>query len=209
MTMALLSKDSLTRIEQTVAEIEQRTAAELVVVSVGQSASYADIKLGHALAAALLAGALGHVAWPEAHVVTLLWLQLGAAALVVLALSVPALLRLAVRAQVLQHSVDRRARLAFAEHAVFDTRDRSGVLIMIAELERRVVILGDSGIHKRMPTEGWKAHVDHIVTAIRAGRAEQGICETLRALGEVLTAEFPVRPDDVNELPNAVRQTPR
>jgi putative membrane protein len=207
--MALLAKDALTRIEQTVAEIEQRTAAELVVVSVGQSASYAEIKLGYALALALLAGALGHVAWPEAHVVTLLWLQLGAAVLALLALSVPALLRRCVSAAVLQHSVDQRARLAFAEYAVFDTRDRSGVLIMISELEHRVVILGDSGIHARIQAAGWKTHVERIVAAIRAGRAEQGICETLRAIGEVLTVEFPVRPDDVNELSDAVRQTPR
>jgi putative membrane protein len=207
--MTLLSNDALTRIEQTVAEIEQRTAAELVVVSVGQSASYAEIKLGYALALALLAGALGHLAWPQAHVVSLLWLQLGAAVLVLLALRVPALLRLCVSAAVMQHSVDQRARLAFAEHAVFDTRDRSGVLIVISALEHRVVILGDSGIHQRMQTAGWKTHVERIVSAVRAGRAEQGICDTLRALGEVLTAEFPVRPDDVNELSDAVRQTPR
>jgi putative membrane protein len=207
--MALLSKDALTRIEQTVAEIEQRTAAELVVVSVGQSASYAEIKLGYALALALLAGASGHLLWPDAQVVALLWLQLAAAALALLGLSVPAILRLCMAAPLLQHSVDQRARLAFAEHAVFDTRDRSGVLLLISELERRVVILGDTGIHQRVQVEGWQAHVDRIVTAIRAGRAEQGICDTLRAVGEILIAEFPVRPDDVNELPNAVRQTPR
>jgi uncharacterized membrane protein len=41
------------------------------------------------------------------------------------------------------------------------------------------------------------------------GRTEQGVCETLRAIGETLTAEFPRRPDDVDELPNTVRQDPR
>jgi putative membrane protein len=205
----LLSQASMQRIEQTIVQIEERTAAELVVVSVGQSASYAEVKLGYALAAAFMAGAVTHLGWPEFPVAELLYLQLAAALLPLFLLGVPGVLRSVVRGSQLAVAVDQRARLAFLEHAVFATRDRSGVLIVLSELERRVVIMGDAGIHARVQTSGWQAHVSHIVGAIRAGRAEQGVVETLQALGETLSAEFPRRADDVNELPDSVRQTPR
>ena len=85
----------------------------------------------------------------------------------------------------------------------------NGVLILLSEVERRVVILGDACIHAKIQAAGWQRHVDHIVQAIHAGRTEHGVCETLRAIGETLTAEFPRKADDVDELPNVVRRDPR
>jgi len=204
--MVSLSETERARIEATIAEIEQRTAAELVVAAIGKSDTYTEVKLSYALAAALGAGAMAHWGWPQVSVAWLLWLQL-AAALGTLALtSVPVVLRRVVPKAVLQQAVERRAALAFFEHALFATRDRTGVLILLSELERRVVIMGDAGIHAKIHADGWRHHVDHIVEAIHAGRAGQGVCDTLRAIGETLSAEFPPRPDDVNELPNTVRQ---
>jgi putative membrane protein len=207
--MTGLSEAGRSHIEATIAEIELQTAAELVVVSIGRSASYSEIKLGYALALSLAAGAIGHTVWPTHSVQWLLWLQLAAALFTLGFTSLPIVLRRVVPKAVLKHWVNQRAHLAFLEHGLFATRDRTGVLIMLSELERRVVILGDSGIHAKVQESGWQAHVDHIVAAIHAGRIEQGVCETLRALGETLTKEFPRRADDVDELPNTVRQTPR
>jgi putative membrane protein len=207
--MLSLSEAGRASIEATIAEVEQRTAAELVVMEVRRSDEYGAVKLGYALAAALLAGGLTHSVWPAVPVARLLWLQL-AAALASLALTACApVLRLVVPKAHMQRAVDQRSRLAFFEHALFATRDRTGVLILLSEVERRVVILGDAGIHAKIQASGWQRHVDHIVQAIHAGRTEHGVCETLRAIGETLTAEFPRKPDDVDELPNAVRRDPR
>jgi len=207
--MKTLSEAGRARVEATIAEIEQRTAAELVVATVEQSASYTEFKLAYALSMALASGAIAHLIWPELGVGYVLWLQLAAALATLLLCSIPPLLMRIVPRAFLTASAEQRAQLAFVQHALFATRDRTGVLILISELEHRVVILGDEGIHARVQMSGWQAHVGHIVQAIRQGRAEDGICETLRAIGEVLTAEFPPRPDDVNELANAVRTTRR
>lgn len=207
--MTGLSQADRAQIEATIAEIEQHSAAELVVVAIQRSGHYGEVKLAYALLISLAAGAVGHLLFPERAVPWLLWLQLAAALTTFGAISVPWLLRLVVPKALLAHAVDQRARLAFLEHGVFATRDRTGVLIMLSELERRVVILGDAGIHAKMQTAGWQTHVDHIVAAIHAGRIASGVCETLRAIGAVLMAEFPPRPDDVDELPNAVRVEPR
>jgi len=207
--MKSLSDAGRAQIEATIAEIEQRTAAELVVATVEQSASYAGIKTAYALAVALAGGAVAHLVDPWLSVAQLLWLQLAAAGVSWLVCSIPWVLVRVVPRAYLTESVEQRAQLAFLHNALFETRDRTGVLILISQLEHRVVILGDSGIHARIQTAGWQGHVAHIVEAIRKGRAEQGICETLRAIGEILGAEFPPRPDDVNELANTVRETRR
>jgi putative membrane protein len=203
--MGLLSEAARKRIADTIAEIEQRTAAELVVVSVDHSDTYTDVRLGYALLASLLVGPLGYWGFPHLSVSNLLELQLASAILVFWLLALPPLLRLVVPRARLQACVERRASLAFLEHGVFATRDRSGVLILVSELEHRVVMLGDEGIHQRVQMQGWQAHVNNIVAAIRGGRAGDGLCEVLQTLGSTLIAEFPVRPDDTNELSNEVR----
>ncbi|MET0391026.1 MAG: hypothetical protein ABW321_33955 [Polyangiales bacterium] len=207
--MASLSSEALKEIEATIAELEQRTAAELVVMEVGRSAGYGEIKLGYALAASLAASAIAQLLWPDVPGAWHLWLQLGVALLTLALTSVPFVLRGIVPRALLTQWVEQRARLAFFDHHLFATRDRTGVLIMLSQLERRVVILGDAGIHAKIHAEGWKSHVDHIVKAIHAGKTGQGVCETLRAIGETLIAEFPPRADDVDELSNAVRRADR
>ena len=92
----------------------------------------------------------------------------------------------------------------FAERGVYDTRDRSGLLIVIAELERRVVILGDTGIHAHIGEGGWDEHVRAIVEGVRRGRGADAVVSVVRVLGEVLATHFPRRADDVDELSNAV-----
>ena len=76
--MKSLSDTGRARIEATIAEIEQRTAAELVVATVEQSASYTEVKAGYALALALGSGAVAHLIWPWLAVGHVLWLQLAA-----------------------------------------------------------------------------------------------------------------------------------
>jgi putative membrane protein len=204
-----LTTEDRTKIEATIAEIEQRTAAELVVVTAEASSSYNDVKLTYALLCALGAGAAAHFARPLWSVATILWLQLAAALLTSALCSVPAILRRIVPRAIVQEQVEQRAALAFLEHGVFATRDRTGVLILISELEHRVAILGDAGIHGKLQLAGWQHHVSELAKAIRQGRAGQGVCDTLHAIGAVLIAEFPPRPDDVNELSNTVRDARR
>lgn len=197
------------RIEATIAEIEQRTAAELVVVNAEACANYYEVKLSYALVVAFAAGALGHTLMPEWSVPAILWLQLAAAIACVALCSVPAVLRLVVPRALMQQYVEQRAELAFLEHGVFATRDRTGVLILVSALEHRVAILGDEGIHKKLQDGGWQRHVTELTKAIAAGRAGEGVCTTLHALGELLIAEFPPRHDDTDELSNAVRDARR
>lgn len=197
------------KIEATIAELEQRTAAEFVVVNAEACGQYYEVKLLFALLLALGAGAAAHTIWPDWGVPVILWLQLAAAIAGVLVGSIPAVLRFLAPRRLLQLNVEQRAELAFLEHGVFATRDRTGVLILVSALEHRVALLGDQGIHQKLHESGWQRHAGELSKAIKEGRAAQGVCDTLHAIGEVLIAEFPPRHDDTDELPNAVRDLSR
>jgi putative membrane protein len=155
---------------------------------------------------ALAVAALVHAWYPAWSVSLLLVLQAVVAALAFVILGAAPLLRhLAPHAR-LADAVLRRAHAEFLAHSVFATRDRTGILILLSELEHQVVILGDAGIDAHVEQDGWQAHVDRIVASIRNGDPGSGVCDVIAALGEVLAAKLPVRADDQNELENRVRQ---
>jgi putative membrane protein len=106
----------------------------------------------------------------------------------------------------IERAVRMRAEAAFVEEEVFDTRDRTGVLVFLALFERRAVILADAGINRSVPEGTWQKLVDELVTGIKAGRAAEAMRETVVRCGEVLAEHEVVRrPDDIDELPDAPR----
>jgi putative membrane protein len=112
--------------------------------------------------------------------------------------------RLLISKRAAEQAVEVRAFAVFAGRGLHRTRERTGLLILLSELERRVVILGDSGIHAVVGEGGWRVHVDRIVQAIHDGRAGQGVLETLEVLEPVLAERAPRSADDTNELENRV-----
>lgn len=207
--MALLDEAARSRIEAAIRAVEQRTAGEIVVVSVPRSDDYDDARLLYGAAAALVAAGAVHWFRPELAFVWLLWLQAIVMALGWWLLGWAPLLRRLLPSSRMQEAAQRRAREEFLEHNVFATRDRSGVLLLLSELEHQVVLLGDAGVHERVQTSGWQHHVQHMVRAIRERRPADGVCEVIAELGALLAEQFPARADDSNELSNTVQQEDR
>ncbi len=109
-------------------------------------------------------------------------------------------------ADAIDRRVATRARLAFLDEAVFNTRDRSGLLIFIALRERRALVLADEGISARVGSDEWQAIIDGIVAQIRVGRPAAGLVEAIEACGVLLERQGPpVREDDSDELSDALR----
>jgi putative membrane protein len=200
----ILSQADREGLAQLVADVERTTAGELVTVVLKRSASYAAYRVGWAAGMALLLTGLVHLLWPALPPMELI----GAEALLLVALyagfGYRPLLRWLVPRAVRQRATNDCAKRLFLELGVTETRDRSGVLILLSELERRVEILGDRGIHEHLGAEVWKKLVANLVTSIRDGHAADGLRAVIESLGRELGARFPPRPDDANELPNHV-----
>lgn len=200
----LITPAERTAIAELISDVESHTAGEIVTVVLKRSSSYAAYRLGWAAAFAMLLAALIHLAWPFMPAMELL----GAQALLFLLgywlLGHAALLRLIVPRRVQHQATHRRVQRLFLECGVVETRDRSGVLILLSELEHRVEILGDRGIHEQLGAAAWQALVEHLVGSIRRGRAVDGLRSVIEQLGRELRAKFPPREDDTNELANHV-----
>jgi putative membrane protein len=204
--MSLFNSSELSRIEAKVAEVEARTAAEIVVVTVPRSDDYADVRLKFAGLIAFVGTALLHELWPELAATWLLVLMPVLGALLWPLSGLPPLLRLVLPGGRATRAAERAAELAFLEHAVFETRDRNGVLLLVSELEHRVVLLGDKALHARLADAGFVGLVEQLTAAIRAGRPADGTVELIDKLGATLAEMSPVREgDNPNELPDRVR----
>jgi putative membrane protein len=131
----------------------------------------------------------------------------GGAAGYLLTTFVPQIKRWLAGGEMLEARVRQRAALAFLEEEVFRTRERTGILLFVSLFERRVVVLGDSGINRQVEASHWDAVVATVVAGIGAGRPGAALAAGIKQCGELL-ARFGVaiRPDDRNELSDELRQ---
>jgi uncharacterized membrane protein len=81
---------------------------------------------------------------------------------------------------------------------------RNGVLIYLAVEDRKLAVIGDAGVHERVPGEYWERLKQALVTELRAGHPRDGLVAAVREVGETLRRHFPRAPDDRNELTDQV-----
>lgn len=202
--MSLVSSEGCARIEAAIQRAEAQTSTEFVVAIIPRSGDYL---LGPVLAAAAWAlGAAFVIGWfmPALPTFDVVALEVPIALSTFFLFRVPAIHRRLIPKALADEHVKRRAFALFSERGLYRTRDASGMLILVSELEHRVVLLGDRGIHENVGDAGWQAHVDHIVAAIARGDTAQGIIDVVEQLSVVHAEHLAVRPDDHDELPNTV-----
>lgn len=102
--------------------------------------------------------------------------------------------------------VGERALEVFVDEEIFNTRDRTGILIFISRLEHKVLVLGDSGINAKVDQSDWNHVVEIIVQGIKGDKVIDGLVESIDACEKLLLDNgFVVRPDDTNELSDDLR----
>lgn len=84
------------------------------------------------------------------------------------------------------------------------TRDKTGVLVYILLSERKLQIVADKGINDRVENETWQKIADKIAERFKQGEYLDGVIDGLNEIGKILSQNFPVKPDDKNELSNEV-----
>jgi putative membrane protein len=203
--MALLKDSERALVEQCIAEVEKRTAAEIVVATLPRADDYGDVRASFATLGAIGLASLLHVVLPELTTGALLALVLVLFFALRFVLGLPAVLRRCVPRARVDAAMAAAAERMFLAHRVYATRGETGVLILLCEAEHRVTVLGDRAAHAVVRESGWEAHVKAIAASMRSGRAAEGLCNVVRALGIDLSRALPIQPGDVNELPNHVR----
>lgn len=98
----------------------------------------------------------------------------------------------------------RFAERVFRRLDMRETRERNGVLLLVAPWHRRVELVVDAGIGERLSAHAFDAAVAQAAAAFRDGRYTDGLCGAVDGLARALAVHFPPRPADINELPDAV-----
>jgi putative membrane protein len=119
-------------------------------------------------------------------------------------MKIPFLLRLVIESEVLATEVKQRAFQCFFENGLHRTRHQTGILIFVSMLERRVEIIADEGIHKKVGEEYWYAVIQQMIPLIRQNRISEAMLLAVERCREPLSCHFPKTTDDSNEITNQV-----
>jgi len=204
------------RIQGAVGRAEEWTAGEIVPVVLPRSADYeVAVWRGTGVAVLLvLTAVLLTLQFYDGWGLGWLFTPWGVALSVLLAGTGGALLtryiyplqRFLAGSDRLDETVHRRAMQAFVEEEVFDTRDRTGILIFVSLREHRIEVLGDTGINQQVEPDDWAEVVARIRRGIQNDNLTEGLVEAVEMCGRLLERKgVEVRPDDENELTDTVR----
>lgn len=215
MSKIKFSKKDLEKVTESVKSAESKTSGEISVAFIKESNDYAKYEL-------LFAMIIGFVytgiviffrSGVESLIKNLFWdfstshliLFYGISPFVIitlfyLAANISVVNRLIIPKNVMDKKVRERASRYFSEAGITNTRDRTGILIFLSFLERRVVLLADIGINSKVFAKRSPEIISNITTGIRMGKTVEKLTESIKLCGELVSQDFPIKPDDLNEL---------
>ncbi len=215
------SDSDLEKIGQAVKEAESETSGEIKVAFIRESYDYAKYELFFALIAGFLSlgvivlfpGKIEHfiknMFWEYSPVYTAVFFGIFPFIIITifyLFANLRFLDRIIIPGSVMRKKVHERAIRYFTESGIFNTRDRTGILIFLSFLERRVELIADKGISSKIPQERWDGIVKNITDGIKSGDTVGKLIDSVRECGVILSEadKFPIKPDDENELEDDV-----
>lgn len=202
--VSLLNIEDRKTISDVITGSETHGRAEIVVAVAKRSDDYAAWRAYGTALLSISATLALHYAVPTLRSDWLIAVQVVFAAVFWGLCGLPIILRTLAPERAEQRAVHRQAMQTFVEKGIAQTAQRTGVLVLISELERRVEIVADQGIHAHVGVQGWQTHVDHIVQSIRDRRAADGICHVVRSIAAEIHKALPISTSNPNELPNQV-----
>lgn len=197
----VLGEPERARVRTAITAAERATRGEIMVVVLERSDAHSSARglaaLSFALLCALVAAAWFVLLPPLVFVgVLLLAFALGFA----LASVLPELARTFLGEARATQCTAEQALVEFQTQGLSETRERTGVLIFVSLFERRVIVLGDKGIHERVGEAHWARTRDLVLDGVAHGRLCEGLVGAVEECGRVLAQHFPAGADDTNEL---------
>ncbi|MEE4253031.1 MAG: TPM domain-containing protein [Desulfuromusa sp.] len=199
------SKEEQQKIEAAVKKAETTTSGEIVPMVVNSSYEYPRAELIGGGTLALAVGLIfswavgGESIWwflPVFIVGFFIFQQL--------IRNLPDLKRKLINPEEFDIEVREKALVSFVEQGLHETRDKTGILILISLFERRVQVLADSGINAKVPENTWDEIVTIITHGLKTGNSCDAICQAVEHCGEQLQEHFPRKADDTDELSNLI-----
>lgn len=100
--------------------------------------------------------------------------------------------------------VMQRALKVFHQLNMHHTKERNGVLIYVAYADHVFAILGDKGIHEKVPDNFWDDVKELLTKNFAEEKFTEGIKQAILMCGDHLKKHFPAKEKDINELSDEV-----
>jgi putative membrane protein len=204
-------------IDTLVARIEARTGVQIATAIVRRSDAYTELPwkafaLGASLAGlALVIADAWNPQWvvPYTALVHAAVILLTGASMALAAMFVPPFARALLRRHRAEIEVRQYAESLFLRRALFRTRQRTAVLVLVSLFERRIEIIPDEELHARVTPAAWDGVIARMTPHLRNQRPFDALKEALEAVETLLASRgFHGRPDATDELPNRTIEEP-
>ena len=197
--MNLTQKDK-NLIAEAVTKAEAHTSGEILPVILKQSDFYPAAHFRLAIVMGLIFSIILYYNYDFDDPILLLWIQFPGMVFGYLLAFIPALKRIFVTKSEMNEEVHQRAIEVYFENQVSMTRDRTGIMIFVSLLERKVEVLADSGINSKVEKNYWDELVSKLIADIASGEKVQGMISAIASCGKSLNEGFPIKEDDTNEV---------
>lgn len=207
----LLTDADRVLIDKRMAETEKQTSAQIVLASVLRSDSYAEIPwkafaLGVSIASLVMIFVdLFVLGWLTE---TLILFSIAAvlatgALLALLTVLFPPFARLFLSTQRRESETMQYAESLFLSRELFSTDDRRGILLLVSQFERQVVILPDTGVRNQLNNEVLDGIISNMTEELKRNELRFAMERGLDGIQTVLASSAPGR-DHKNELSNEI-----
>lgn len=190
----LFSPKELEQVAEAVRETESASSLEIVPVFVRKAGEYPEVfwKMGvlgllSSILILLVADLTADFGLFYTSADWFLLAVLGAIPFVLLSFW-PAWSRFLVGMAELHAQSLEQASLAFLNNGVFETSERSGLLLYISFYERQIHILPDVGITDMIDRDELLAIRDNLIKGMRSGQQVEAICAAIQACGALIPA---------------------
>jgi putative membrane protein len=204
-----LSEQERIRLDERIAAAEKRTGVQIVLAVIERSDSYPELPwkaFALGAASAGFAACLLDLLEPGAEVLYAVTstLVVGAAA-ALLCVFMPKFARLFLDAHRAEMEVHQYAGSLFLSREIFATHNRTGLLLLVSLFERRIVVLPDRGLSKRLSQDALQEIIAHMTTLLASGPVAAALDAGLGTLEQVLAATAGGQAGE-NELPDEIVQ---
>ena len=199
----MAAKADIKKIQAAVVAAEGKTSAEFVVALEPQSGHYRDLDLWAGIAAAgfMLLFTIFSPLWFHTlllpvylmAVFGVVWFASG---------RLQGIRRFLASEERFLSQTREAAELLFMRKGISQTRGRTGVLVMVSQLERRIEVVADSGVVRAVDQEEWDTLMAGVQGEFEESDRAATAIRVVERLGEFLKEPLPVAPDDEDELRN-------
>jgi putative membrane protein len=201
--MMIVSKKDRLLIKNLIGEAEKRTKSEIVPMIVHHSDVYPAAHFRAAIIVSFIFSlALYFSPLSIINPIYFLWIQLPGLYVGYFLGHVPAIKRLLITKDEIELEVTQKAYEAFFHHNLHLTVNHNGVLVLVSIMERKIKIITDAGVNRKVEQKVWDAIVFEFTERVNKGEPIEGMKGAIKAVSDVLESYFPAdgsaKPNELN-----------